>query len=268
MEKKDHLIIVLVAITLLLAGIVLFSPGGSSNDASIPSSALPSSPVSIQYKALSSVPAPAVNPELKDYFPNDLKLNGLLGVNTYPTSVRDDLGSDADHFLSSVVASDAVLFIDPAASTNTFVQYEVYKFKDAASAAELLNLYKSNWNVQNLVYSGLSMWVWDGYFQQGTTPYPASVPVYWDEYAQRAFLPVSRQGEVIISQLGSDLYCTHGEMNVGEYFIMIDVHTPKDVIGVRSRTIWEEALADISGDGGNNVDSTTIDSNLSPMSVK
>ena len=264
MEKKDHVIIVLAGICILFAGMALFSPGDNSNSASVPQSSAPSSQAQVQYKSLSSVPAPVVNSELENYFPNDLKLNGLLGISTFPTSIRDDLGPDADYYLSSVVASNAVLFIDPAASTNSFVQYEVYKFKNAASAAELLNLYKSNWNVQNLVYSGLSMWVWDGFFQQSTAPYPASVPVYWDESAQKAFLPVSRQGEVIISQLGSSLYCTHGEMNVGEYFIMIDVHAPKDSIDQISREIWEEALADISGDDG---ESTTIDSNLSPMSV-
>ena len=265
MEKKDHVIIVLVAVTLLLASMVLFSPDGSSDVVSTPSSAMPSAQTSIQYKSLSSVPVPVVNPELEVYFPTDLKLNGLLGISTFPTSVGDDLGQDANYFLSSVVASDAVVFIDSTASTNTFVQYEVYKFKDAATAAELLNLYKSNWNVQNLVYSGLSMWVWDGYFQQDSAPYPASVPVYWDEYAQKAFLPISRDGDVIISQLGSDLYCTHGEMTVGEYFIMIDVHTPKHSIDTRSREIWEEILADI---GGNDAESTTNDSNLSPMSIQ
>lgn len=43
------------------------------------------------------------------------------------------------------------------------------------------------------------------------------------------------------------------------------MHTPKDSIGTRSREIWEEALADISDV---DVGSTTIDSNLSPMSVQ
>ena len=266
MEKKDHVIIVLVGICIVLAGMALFSPGNNSNSASVPQSSAPSSQAQVQYKSLSSVPAPVVNQDLADYFPTDFQLGELLGVSTYPTSVRDDLGSDADYYLSSVVASDAILFIDSTASTNSFVQYEVYKFKNAASAAELLNLYKSNWNVQNLVYSGLSMWVWDGFFQQSSAPYPGSVPVYWDESAQKAFLPVSRQGNVIISQLGSDLYCTHGEMNVGEYFIMIDVHAPKGSIDLTSREIWEEALADISGSYVD-VESTTIDANLSPMSV-
>ena len=264
MEKKDHVIIVLVGIILLLAGMVFFSPGDSSNGALVPQSLLPSSQVPAQYKSLSSVPAPVVNPDLAEYFPTDLQLSGLLGISTQPTSVSVDLEADADQFLSSVVASDAVLFIDPAESTNIFVQYEVYKFKDATSAAELLNFYKSNWNVQNLVYSGLSMWVWDGYFQQDSSPYPASIPVYWNEYEQKAFLPISRQGDVIISQLGSDLYCAHGEMNVGEYFIMIDVHSSKDSIGVRSREIWEEALADI---GDPDAGSTTSGSNFSVIPI-
>lgn len=261
MEKKDHLIIVLVAITLLLAGMVLFSPDGSSDG--VPS-AQASSP-SIKYTSLSSVPASAVNLELINYFPADLRLNGLLGLSTYPSSVRDDLGDGADYFLSSVVASDAVLFIEPTSPTNTFVQYEVYKFSNAALASELLDTYRSNWNVQKLTYSGLDIWVWDGYFGQDSSPYPATVPVYWDEYAQRSFLPISRSGEVVISQLGSDLYCTHGEMVIGEYFIMVDVHGPKNSIGATSRTIWEEVLTDLSDVGS---DPTTIDTNLSPMSVK
>lgn len=266
MEKKDHVIIVLVGICIVLAGMALFNPGNDSNNAPVSQSSTPTAQTQVQYKSLSSVPAAAVNPILADYFPTDLQLGGLLGVSTYPTSVNDDLGPDANYYLSSVVASDAILFIDSASSTNSFVQYEVYKFNSAASAAELLNLYKSNWNVQNLVYSGLSMWVWDGFFQQGSAPYPGSVPVYWDEPAQKAFLPTSRQGSVIISQLGSDLYCTHGEMNVGEYFIMIDVHAPKSSIDSISREIWEEALADISGSDVD-TESTTVDTNISPMSI-
>lgn len=265
MEKKDHVIVVLVVITLLLAGMVVFSPGGSSNGASPSSPSAPASSPSVKYTSLSSVPAPVVYPEVKDYFPTDLKLNGLLGVSAYPTSVRDDLGANADYFLSSAVASDAILFIEPNAATNSFVQYEVYKFRNAAFASELLDTYRSNWNVQKVTYSGLDMWVWDGYLGQDSSPYPASVPVYWDEYAQKAFLPISRQGEVIISQLGSDLYCTHGEMTVGEYFIMVDVHDTKNSIGATSRAVWEEVLADLADI---EADSTTIDANLSPMSVK
>ncbi|MCL7410190.1 MAG: hypothetical protein P1P69_03325 [Methanosarcinaceae archaeon] len=267
MEKKDHVIIVLVGITIFLAGMVLFSPGDNSNSTPVPQSSAPSTQTQVQYRSLSSVPSPVVNSELEDYFPTDLKLNGLLGISAFPTSIHDDLGPDADHYLSSVVSSDAVLFINSDASTNTFVQYEVYKFKDAATAAELLNLYKSNWNVQNLVYSGLNIWAWNGFIQQGTSPYPASVPVYWDESTQKAFLPVSQQGEVIISQLGSSLYCNHGEMNVGEYFIMIDVHAPKSSIDQISREIWEEALADIS-DAPATVSSGVVPSGITPMSLK
>ena len=133
MEKKDHVILVLAAICILFAAVTLFDFGGSS-DSQVP----PQTQAQVQYKSLSTVPAPEVLAGFEDYFPENLELEGLQALSTYPSAVSSELGPSADPYLSSLVASDAILFIEPGTSTNTFVDYQVYEFNDAISANALL----------------------------------------------------------------------------------------------------------------------------------
>ena len=260
MEKKDHVILALAALCILFAAVTLFDFGGSSD------SQVPAQP-QIQYKSSSTVPAPEVLAGFEEYFPENLELEGLQAFSTYPTAVGNELGPTADPYLSSLVASDALLFIEPGTSTNTFVDYQVYQFNDAVSAKALLNAYTSNWNNLKLSYSGQDIWVWEGYLEQSQSSYPISTPIYWDEFNKKAFLPTSSTGSVIVSQLGNDLYCRHGEMAVGNYFIMIDVHAPKNSVATVSQAIWEKALADLS-DAPAAVSGEEVPFGIIPISVK
>lgn len=241
MEKKDHVILVLAALCILFAAITIFDFGGSDGG-QVPQQ----TEAQIQYKSSSTIPAPKVLPGFEEYFPENLELEGLQAFGTYPTAVTNELGPSADPYLGALVASDALLFIEPGASTNVFVDYQVYEFNDASSANALLNMYSLSWNNLQLSYSGQDIWVWDGYLEQAQSSYPGSTPIYWDEYSQKAFLPTSSSGNVIVSQLANDLYCRHGEMVVGNYFIMIDVHAPKNSVVALSQAVWEKALADLS----------------------
>ena len=185
-------------------------------------------PQQVALLPLSQVPRAAPPPGFEPVFVENL--SGLIALpqatGTMPTDLQNFAPEVAQRVLDKVQGSFGALYI-AGETTDVVVSFEAYRFPDPRYAAEVLEVYKTNWNNRRINVSGREMWIWEGYKEQVNPPSwaVAGSHIFWDSIANQASLS---GGDGIIANLDADLYCYHGEAALGNYFVMVDVHLPKD----------------------------------------
>jgi hypothetical protein len=201
-----------------------------------------------QYVEVESLPKPDLEHYLAQFFPENLA--GLVGIPFLANSLEGELPAAGDPILSTAIITSIEskagrLYIEPSDTTSMEVEYLVYKLSNATMAENALELYKRNWNREKWTYSGHDIWVWQGWeeqVRQGSPSRRAGMFISWDVDQNLALLPHQGVTPLVITKTKTDLYCLHGELAYGQYFIMIDVHASPAVVDTVARDIFAASL--------------------------
>jgi hypothetical protein len=237
------LLVFLVVALALSAGCV----GEKQPQSTAPSPFQPEvAPQQFSYIPLSQVPRASPPPEFEPVFVENL--SGLIALPqaaiTMPNDVSNFAPDVANRILDKIQNKFGAVYIE-GEETSVVVSFEAYLFPDPSYARQALEVYKTNWNKLRFNASGKEMWIWEGYLEQVTPPGWAvkGSHIFWDTTFNEASLS---GGDAIVANIADDLYCYHGEAALGNYFVMVDVHLPKDRVVEEGQEIFREYLEKVA----------------------
>ncbi|NOZ58223.1 MAG: hypothetical protein GXO66_01385 [Euryarchaeota archaeon] len=227
----------------------------------------------LEYLPLDQVPRASPPPEFEPVFVENL--SGMVALPqaaiTMPTDVSNFAPGVARRIVEGISSRFGALYVE-GENTSVVVSFEAYYFEDPALAAEALQVYRQNWNTLRFNASGKELWIWEGYLEQPAPPAWAArgSHIFWDFAQNRAMLG---EGRVAVARIAEDLYCYHGEAALGNYFVMVDVHLPRERVVQDGQRIFAEYLegvavnasASISSDGGN---ASTVEERIARLEAK
>ncbi len=254
------LLLLLTAAMIMSAGCT----GKSSREVSPPMPVAPQQtlPAEAELLPLEQVPRAAPPPEFEAVFVENL--SGMVALPqaaiTMPTDVSNFAPGVAGRIIDGIKSRFGALYVE-GENTSAVVSFEAYYFDDPALAQRALEVYRTNWNKLRFSASGREMWIWEGYLEQSFPPRWAArgSHIYWDFAQNRAVLG---EGRVAVATITEDLYCYHGEAALGNYFIMVDVHLPRDGLVEGGQKIFAEYLGRV------NLSAVAPASNLSEDRIK
>ncbi len=200
----------------------------------------------VSYIPLSQVPRASPPPEFVPVFVENF--SGLIALPqaaiTMPNDVSNFAPEVANRILDKIQNKFGAVYIE-GENTSVVVSLEAYYFTDPSYARQALEVYKGNWNKLRFNASGKEMWIWEGYLEQTVPPAWAvkGSHIFWDTTFNEASLS---GGNAIVANIAEDLYCYHGEAALGNYFVMVDVHLPRDQVVEKGQEILREYLEKVA----------------------
>lgn len=156
---------------------------------------------------------------------------------------------DKNELVSSILASRETIYLEPKKEMSIILFYTIFKLNSSKNAERVLEVYKTNWNTENITVANKTLWLWRGYLHESAgllSPFAPNVIIYYDGISKKAFLSNRRQSTTALAELKEPLYSLHGEAAVGEYFLMMDVKARLPEVENRSMKIFEEILSKIT----------------------
>ncbi|WP_456474427.1 hypothetical protein [Candidatus Pyrohabitans sp.] len=231
----------MVALLALSAGCI-----GDKKDMQSPSQPALEVPRQLSYISISQVPRATPPPEFEQVFVGNL--SGLIALPqatiTMPNDVSNFAPEVANRVLGDIQSKFGALYVE-GENTSVVVSFEAYRFSDPGYAKQVLEVYRNNWNKLRFNASGKEIWIWEGYIERGGPPDWAvrGSNIFWDSGFNEASLAV---GDAVVARIAENLYCYHGEAALGNYFVMMDVHLPKERVVEEGQEIFREYLEKIT----------------------
>ena len=170
-----------------------------------------------------------------DVVTNDLNVAGLSQ-------------SERNEILSTIRGKRELIYINPG-ETDVIVFYTIYEFNSSKYAEKVLEIYKDNWNKDNITVNNITMHIWKGYALELVRNAPAlesGVIVYYDPAIKKAFLSKSLRQLPALARIGKNLYSMHGETAIGKYFFMVDIKSEHLNIENKSAAIFGDFVKGIN----------------------
>ena len=238
----NNLPYIAIIVGLLLVIAYLLLSGGGTNQADYPTGPPPGISADIQPVLYTGIiPEPVLKPEFARFFPDNI--SGMRRVTLVMDPLNDETGG---RFISKVQDQANLIYLSESILTDFEIEYSVYKMESPEAAREVLYYYTTEmgWNTLQKSYGNVTFWIWQGYLEGKGRP--NRTHIFWDSISSGAYLPIGRQGTSYIAQANADLLCLHGETVQDEYFIMIDVHAPYEMVNEVSDQMFTEAAKQIT----------------------
>jgi hypothetical protein len=196
----------------------------------------------VSYIPLSQVPRASAPGVFEPVFVENL--SGMVPLPqaaiTMPTDISNFAPEVASRILGKIRSRFGALYVE-GENTTAVVSFEAYYFDDPALALEALRVYRQNWNTLRFSHADRELWIWEGYLEQSSPPAWAAKGshIFWDSSTGRASLG---GGDAVVASIAEDLYCYHGEAALGNYFVMVDVHLPRERVVEEGQRIFAEYL--------------------------